>query len=81
LKLSREFKDALFDGNEVMRVGFTRINFNFFLQEDEVEYILDAVEFISKFGWMFLPHYSFDPENGYWVNRDEKEIRVRSWLG
>lgn len=81
LKLSREFKDALFDGNEVLRVGFTRINFNYFLHEDEVDYIIDAVEFISNYGWMLLPHYQFEAENGYWVNRDEKEVQVRSWLG
>lgn len=81
LKLSREFKDALFDGNEVLRVGFTRINLNFFLNEDEVDYIMDSIDFISNFGWMLLPQYQFEPESGYWVNRDEKEIQVRSWLG
>lgn len=26
LRLSREFKEALFDGNEVLRVGFVRLN-------------------------------------------------------
>lgn len=73
LKLSREFKDALFDGNEVLRVGFTRLNLNFFLTVEEQDYIINAIEFISNYGWMFLPHYQFEPENGYWVNRDEKE--------
>lgn len=81
MTLSREFKDALFDGNEVLRVGFTRINLNYFLDEQEIDYIMDAIEFASNYGWMFLPHYQFEPENGYWVNRDEKEIQVRSWLG
>jgi len=33
LKLSREFKEALFDGNEILRVGFVRINLNYFINE------------------------------------------------
>jgi hypothetical protein len=30
---------------------------------------------------MFLPHYQFEAETGVWINREEKESRVRSWLG
>ncbi len=57
LALSREFKEALIEGNEVLRVGFVRVNFNYFIQDEEVEYILSAIEFVAKYGWMFLPHY------------------------
>jgi hypothetical protein len=57
LKLSREFKEALFDGNEVLRIGFTRINFNYFFNDADIDYILDAIEFIQNYGWMLLPHY------------------------
>ena len=81
IKLSREIKEALFDGNEVLRMGFTRVNINYFLKEEVVDYILDAIEFVANYGWMFLPHYQFEAETGIWVNREEKEIQVRSWLG
>ena len=81
LNLSREFKEALFDGNESLRVGFTRVNLNYFLSDDEIEYILTAIEFVAKYGWMFLPHYQFEAETGIWINREEKESRVRTWLG
>jgi hypothetical protein len=81
LKLSREFKAGLFDGNEVLRVGFVRVNLNYFLEESELDYILSAIEFVAHYGWMFLPHYQFEAETGIWVNREEKESRVRSWLG
>ena len=62
-------------------MGYTRLNFNYFLEDQEIDYIQDALDFVSQFGWMLLPHYQFDPENGYWINRDEKEAKVRSWLG
>lgn len=57
LKLSGEYKEALFDGNELLRLGYTRINLNFFIPDEEIDYILSAIEFIANFGWMFLPHY------------------------
>jgi hypothetical protein len=81
LKLSREYKEALFDGNELLRLGYTRINLNFFIADEEIDYILSAIEFVAKYGWMLLPHYQFEVETGIWINREEKESRVRSWLG
>jgi selenocysteine lyase/cysteine desulfurase len=57
LKLSREYKEALFDGNELLRLGYTRINLNFFIADEEIDYILSAIEFVAKYGWMLLPHY------------------------
>ena len=34
-----------------------------------------AIEFITKFGWMLLPHYKFDLDLGIWVNREEAEYK------
>jgi len=48
------------NGNELLRIGFTRVNFNFFISLEEVDYIIDAIEFIATYGWMLLPHYKFD---------------------
>lgn len=81
IKYSRELKESLMAGNELLRIGFTRINFNYFLPDEEIDYILDAMEFICDFGWMLLPHYKFDLDLGTWVNRDEHEQSQRSWLG
>jgi len=60
LNLSREYKEALTNGEEVLRMGFTRVNFNYFFNKEDVDYICDAVEFIAEYGWLFLPHYKFD---------------------
>lgn len=65
----------------MLRPGYTRINLNYFLPAEELDYVLKSIEFIAEYGWMFLPHYQFEPETGIWVNREEKESRVRSWLG
>jgi selenocysteine lyase/cysteine desulfurase len=57
LDLTKIFKEALFDGHELLRVGFTRINFSYFLHDEDIKYILDAIEFIAEYGWMLLPDY------------------------
>ena len=69
------------NGQELLRMGYTRVNFSFFMTDKDIEYIIQAIEFISEFGWMFLPHYKFDMDLGYWINRDEVEQKQRSWLG
>lgn len=81
LHLSREYKDALMSGQELLRMGFTRVNFNYFFSDEDIDYILDAIEFVCEFGWLFLPHYTFDKDSGVWVNRSESEQKQRSWLG
>jgi hypothetical protein len=37
------------------RPGFTRLNLSFFSTDDEIEYILNAVQFVATEGWKFLP--------------------------
>jgi len=39
----------------VRRPGFTRLNLSFFATEDDIDYILDAVDFVATEGWKFLP--------------------------
>lgn len=48
------------NGNELFRMGFTRVNFPFFFTDEEIDYILNAIEFVAQYGWMFLPDYKFD---------------------
>ena len=43
LQLTREMKNALMNGNTVLRIGFTRVNFNYFIDDEEINYILDAI--------------------------------------
>mmetsp|Transcript_40030 Transcript_40030/g.29529 ORF Transcript_40030/g.29529 Transcript_40030/m.29529 type:complete len:149 (+) Transcript_40030:1278-1724(+) len=74
---SLELKESLYQGNEVLRVGYTRINFQYLLTDEEVHYALDAIEFIAYYGWMFMPQYTFNKDTGVWYHRDEKEREIR----
>lgn len=72
LNLSRVFKDAIYNGNELYRNGYTRFNLSYFYTQEDVDYILNAVEFIGNFGWMFLPDYEFNIQKALWVNKRDK---------
>jgi len=60
-----------------MRMGFTRFNLPYFFNDKEVDFIIDAIEFVCEYGWMFLPNYKFDVDLGIWVCRAEKEQNSR----
>lgn len=83
--LAKSFEEALYQGQELYRPGFTRLNLPYFATEEEVDYILDAVEFVANHGIWFLPQYKFDMDTGEFVHRsfETKEGRhnIRRWLG
>lgn len=39
----------------VCRPGFTRINFPYFLDEDALDFTLEAVKLVAEHGWKLLP--------------------------
>ena len=40
--------------NQLMKPGFTRFNLSYFASDKEVDYILNALEFIANYGFKFL---------------------------
>jgi selenocysteine lyase/cysteine desulfurase len=53
-------------GCEGIKPGWVRVNFNYFLSETVVDYILDAVDLAATDGWRLLPQYRFEPATGLW---------------
>ncbi|KAK7474251.1 hypothetical protein BaRGS_00034494, partial [Batillaria attramentaria] len=66
---------------EIIRPGFTRLNLPFFMQDDELDFVLQAVTMVAEQGWKLLPQYMFNPETGEWRQRDQQVFRERKWLG
>ncbi|CAF2896657.1 unnamed protein product [Rotaria sp. Silwood2] len=54
---------------ELMKPGFTRFNLSYFASDEEVDYILNAVEFIANDGWKFLSLYTYDIKTAVWRPR------------
>ncbi|XP_048585215.1 uncharacterized protein LOC5521527 isoform X3 [Nematostella vectensis] len=54
---------------EIMKPGFARLNLPFFMDDETVHFVLEAVDMVATHGWKLLPQYRFDPHTGAWENR------------
>ena len=63
---SQEIDNAVQNGEIISRPGWVRLNFNYFMDEAEADYILDAIEEIAKIGWDMRNQYAVDPRSGVW---------------
>jgi len=63
---SRAIESEIKQGNMLLRPGWVRLNFNYFIDEQEFEYLLKAVELVATSGWRMLPFYQVDAKSGVW---------------
>jgi hypothetical protein len=68
---SRALERDILNGHAVLRPGWVRLNFNYFFDEDCVEYLLSAVELIADHCEALLPHYRYDTASGSWRYQGE----------
>eukprot|EP00090_Calanus_glacialis_P001177 TRINITY_DN10816_c0_g1_i1.p1 TRINITY_DN10816_c0_g1~~TRINITY_DN10816_c0_g1_i1.p1 ORF type:complete len:1070 (-),score=297.95 TRINITY_DN10816_c0_g1_i1:54-3263(-) len=66
---------------EVIRPGATRLNIPWFSSEEEVDFILAALEMVVLHGWKLLPVYRFNNETGEWRHHTNSVFKDRRWLG
>jgi hypothetical protein len=80
--LPRE-RDRRNSGKELLRPGFVRVSLNYFVDDDQVQFVLAAIRVVAELGWCCLPHYVFNPDTGEWKHRkhDALQSRTRRWLG
>ncbi len=51
--------------------GWVRVNFNYFIDDDTFDYIVEAVALVADEGRRaVLPYYRFEPDTGLWHHRD-----------
>jgi selenocysteine lyase/cysteine desulfurase len=69
LATSHLIEDQVGKGCEVIKPGWVRVNFNYFIDEEEFKYIVEAVHLVAEHGWRLLPHYRFEPQTALWRHR------------
>ncbi|GLE09586.1 hypothetical protein PINS_up021314 [Pythium insidiosum] len=75
------FERALIEKKEMLRPGFSRISFPYFMEDDELDYILEAIHFVAEHGWRFLPQYKFNHKSGAWKHTSRfTRFPNRKWL-
>ncbi len=70
---SMRYHDAISHGNEGIKPGWVRLNFNYFISDRAFEYVIEAVLLIAEHGWKLLHHYKFLQDKGLWRHRDHQD--------
>lgn len=66
---------------EVLRPGFARLSFPYFMSEAEVAFVLEALKMVATEGWKLLPQYVLNPDTGEWRHHTNSVFKERKWLG
>ena len=66
---SHAFEHAILRGLEGIKPGWVRLNLNYFVPDEVVDYVLEAVDLLAREGWRLLGDYTFDPCTGLWRHR------------
>ena len=69
---AEQFRNAVLDGFEAVKPGWTRINFSYFIEPEEFEFLLNAIEFIADHGERFIAEYECDWHSGGWRHRHDE---------
>ncbi|MEL0614603.1 aminotransferase class V-fold PLP-dependent enzyme [Marinomonas arenicola] len=63
---SARIQEALSHGEKLVKPGWVRFNLNYFLTQSDVDFILDAIDFIASYGLAILPYYAYDQGCDLW---------------
>jgi hypothetical protein len=69
LDRSHEFERQIAGGCEGIKPGWVRVNFNYFVADEVVDYVIEAVRMVARDGWRLLGDYTFEPATGLWRHR------------
>ncbi|WP_240554812.1 hypothetical protein [Oceanicoccus sagamiensis] len=63
---SKKLEAEIVTGQIILRPGWVRLNFNYFIDEEVFHYLIHAIILIAEHGWRLLPYYCFDNHTGSW---------------
>jgi Aminotransferase class-V len=66
LETSSRFEKVIATGREIIKPGWVRLNFNYFISNEAFQYMVDAVHLVADEGWRLLPQYRFEVETAVW---------------
>ncbi len=66
MEKSRAIEREIGKGQMILRPGWVRLNFNYFIDENTFDYLINAVNLIAQEGWRLLPFYAFDASSSTW---------------
>jgi selenocysteine lyase/cysteine desulfurase len=68
---SEEYRSCVVEGFSGIKPGWCRISMHYVMDDLEVDFLLDAVDFVARYGGLFLRLYDFDLYDGSWSKKDD----------
>ena len=68
---SEQYRKWITKGFCGIKPGWCRVSLHYVMDDIEVDFILDAIEFIADQGFRFLPLYDFDMHTGAWLHKSD----------
>lgn len=69
-ELASQHAALVLEGKSLYRPGWARLGFNYFFNDEDACYIIDAVNFIARHACVLMRLYTVDVEAGVWRVRD-----------
>ena len=63
---SEKYRKFIIHGCEGIKPGWVRVNIHYTLSQEDVDYIIQAIEFIAHAGYLFLQKYVFNMKTAEW---------------
>jgi len=74
IKQSERIQQAMMQGEKLLKPGWVRFNLNYFLDDAEALFILEAIDFVAEHGLTILPYYAYDQISDLWRFQGESSI-------
>jgi len=80
--LSERFRSAIQNGYSSIKPGWVRVNLHYTMTQDTVDFILDTIEFVVNYGYLFLNEYQVCLKSGSWSHMSPpKEVDLLNNFG
>lgn len=73
---AQAYRAVIAEGHCGIKPGWCRIGFHYLFDQTDVDYLLQAVEFIAERGYCFLPLYDFESDTGVWRHQQQDQSPV-----
>jgi selenocysteine lyase/cysteine desulfurase len=73
-EMSQKYRDWITRGYSGVKPGWSRVSLHYVMDDLELDYILDAVEFVAEQGSHFMQLYDFDLCTGAWQHKKDPVV-------
>jgi selenocysteine lyase/cysteine desulfurase len=68
---SEEYRSCVVEGFSGIKPGWCRVSMHYVMDDLEVDFLLDAVDFVARYGGLFMRLYDFDLFDGSWSKKED----------